>query len=175
MARKKKRTKAERSAAAKASWARRRAAAARGERLKVLEDTGRAMAAAGKKIFKGAEARKASATPDKSMAMSVLEATGKVAYTPVDGPLVDRRAYPDEHYVPIGHDFGRAPTAFPERDQLDRYTIAQMQGNSITPGIVKEGDALFLTQSFRDGSHSRQRISEDGARKLFKELGAILL
>jgi hypothetical protein len=157
MARKKKRTKAERSATAKASWARRRAAAARGERLKVLEGVGRAMKAK-------EHAPIAEGSPDKSMAMSVLEATRNVGWVPVDSPLV----------MAVDNK-GDALRRYAAGESMPVVEVRADNWQPVTPGVVKEGDAPFLTQSFRDGSHSRQRISEDGARKLFKELGAILL
>lgn len=113
---KKKRTKAERSAAAVAAWARRREKAT----LAAVKQDAREQ--------DRAAAKEARETPDRTMAMSVLEKMP--LYSEVDNGI---------------------------------------------PGVVREGESIFLTLSHRDGSHTRQRVSESGARKLFKELGAILL
>lgn len=126
----KKRTKAERSAAAKLMWARRRAAAKRFVFTKPFVEEGSSAKAK-------AHAPKAANSPDKSMALSAL------ANIPME-----------LNQVASGH---------------------PLQVSTAIPAAVKEGDDIYLMTSHRDGSHSRQRITETGARKLLRELSGILL
>lgn len=123
----KRRTKAERRAAALKAWERRRA---------------------NSKVKQHVE--KPNAEPDKSQALSSLERLNMLA--PPDILAASRTA----------------AQAIANDHLTDTGALA-------IPAIVKEGGSLYLQTLHSDGSHSRNRISISGAKKLFKELSAILL